>query len=474
MAHKSPFLWRWRWFLVAFGMLLLAIWILFQPLGTNGLQAHPQPVEDYVAAVQRIQKIYAKDSAALNPLCRILLLTQGRKAERSVVMVHGYTSCPHQFFELGKQFYDLGYNVLIAPMPYHGLTDRMTDAHAKLTAKDLALYADEVVDIAQGLGEHVTVMGLSVGGVVTAWAAQNRTDIDLAVLISPAFGYGVIPPPATAAAMNIFSILPNGFDWWNPEKKEQGGVPHGYPRYAKRALAEALRLGFSVQQSAQKQQLTTPMLVITNANDHQINNERTAAIVELWRKKGAKLETHEFPESLQLNHDLIEPYYQKEQTEQLIYPQLLEWILTAHGDSLPIVYRLIAKTDQADINYAAIEQINGLQGPSQIEPAFQPVKGKSTVYQFKASYPGLSFRGNGYYIFHDVLTLKTDAKNQIVDAYQYTLEWTDTPTIDLFRNTAKNITLENNLNTAALRLIRQDSLEGAPQLLPENGVLQWK
>lgn len=325
MTNKITTPRRWRWLLLIISVLAIATFLLFQPWGARGLQSNPNPEKSYIEAVQHVQANIIKDSALLNPLCQTVLLTQGRKVARVIVLVHGYTSCPHQFFTLGQQFYNMGYNVLIAPMPYHGYTDRMTEAHANLSAEDLARYADEVVDIAQGLGEKVTMMGLSVGGVVTAWAAQNRTDIDLAVLISPAFGYGPIPPPATAAAMNAFRLLPNDYEWWNPAKGEQSGVPHGYPRYAKRALAESLRLGFSVQRSAKKQKPVTPLLVITNANDQQINNERTAAIVALWRKKGAQLNTYEFGEDLKLGHDLIEPLNHDENIK-IAYPKIIDLV----------------------------------------------------------------------------------------------------------------------------------------------------
>ncbi|MFN7116311.1 MAG: alpha/beta hydrolase [Saprospiraceae bacterium] len=476
MAASPSLLKRWRWLFITIGILLIVIILLFQPWGIAGLKSNPQPVQSYVEAVQRIQANIIKDSATLNPLCQTVLLSQGRKVERVIVMVHGYTSCPHQFFTLGQQFYELGYNVLIAPMPYHGYKDRLTEAHANLTAEDLARYADEVVDIAQGLGEKVTMMGLSVGGVVTAWAAQHRTDMELAVLISPAFGYGPIPPPTTAAVMNVFRLMPNGYEWWNPEKQAQGGVPHGYPRYAKRALAEALRLGFSVQQSAKKLKPSTPLLVITNANDHQINNERTAAIVALWRKNGAQLETYEFSENLQLVHDLIEPFYQKEKVEKLVYPRLLEMTSKINPDSLTKVYKLITKTEQADINYEAIQNLDDPENEyfAQKEKAFSPVKGKFTVYLFKASFPGFSFKGDGYYIFHDVLLIKTDANNNIVDALQYTLEWTEELSADLYRSTAKNVKLTDSLDIRLLQLTRDyDTESDESNLLEENGILQF-
>lgn len=116
-------------------------------------------------------------------------MTHGQPVERVIVLVHGYTNCPQQFHELGQRFYYLGYNVLIAPLPYHGLADRLTDEQAELKAEELVAYADEVVDIAHGLGKRVIMAGISGGGVTTAWAAQNRSDLDLAVIISPAFGY---------------------------------------------------------------------------------------------------------------------------------------------------------------------------------------------------------------------------------------------------------------------------------------------
>jgi hypothetical protein len=39
--------------------------------------------------------------------------------------------------ELGTQFYDRGYNVLVASLPYNGLADRLTTEQAKVRADDL-------------------------------------------------------------------------------------------------------------------------------------------------------------------------------------------------------------------------------------------------------------------------------------------------------------------------------------------------
>ena len=56
---------------------------------------------------------------------------------------------------------------------------------ASLTSEGLIAYGNEAVDVATGLGDKVTVLGLSGGGAVAAYLAQSRADIDLAVPVAP-------------------------------------------------------------------------------------------------------------------------------------------------------------------------------------------------------------------------------------------------------------------------------------------------
>jgi carboxylesterase len=253
-------------------------------------------------------------------------MTHGQKTNKVIIFAHGYTNCPVQFKELGQHFYDLGYNVLIAPLPHHGLADRMTDEQGQLKAEELAAYADQMVDIADGLGEQITMVGFSAGGVTTAWAAQNRKDIDLAVIISPAFGFQAIPTALTAPTMNMVSILPDTFVWWDEALKADELPTHAYPRYSKHALAQIMRLGFAVQSKARQQSpAAAKVLVITNANDTSVNNILTARVVSSWTQDGANIKTYEFPASLGLEHDMIDPS-QPNQPIDIIYPKLLELI----------------------------------------------------------------------------------------------------------------------------------------------------
>lgn len=225
------------WLATAIVLLLVLLLFLFWPVSAEGLQSHSNPIENYEEAVQQIQTLQAQESSSHNPVCQTQFMSHGEKTQQVVVFIPGYTNCPHQFVELGRLFYETGYNVLIVPLPRHGLADRMTEELAQLKAEELIIYADEVVDIAQGLGEQVTVAGISGGGVVTGWIAQNRADVDLAVLISPAFGYAQVPPVLTLPASKLYLLLPNSFVWWNKELQEDTPPSHTYPRYSNRALA---------------------------------------------------------------------------------------------------------------------------------------------------------------------------------------------------------------------------------------------
>lgn len=49
--------------------------------------------------------------------------------------------------------------------------------------------------------------------------------------------------------------------------------------------------------------------------------------------------------------------------------------------------------------------------------------------------------------FHDVLIIKPDDKNRIIDAYQYTTEWAEYPLdYDLFRLGQTELTLKDSLS----------------------------
>ncbi len=307
---------------------LLIVVLAVRPTGIGQIAAHPRPSKSYAEAIQRVAALQGQEREGYNPLCVTQLLTHGTRTPRAVVLVHGYTSCPQQFVPLGRQFFDRGDNVLIARLPRHGRADRLTAEHAGLQAAELAAHADEVVDIAAGLGERVTMVGLSGGAITTAWAAQNRSDLDRAVIIASAFGYKQIPGPLTVLAMNTaLLLLPNIFLWWDPQLKEAIEPKYSYPRYSSRAVMNVLRLGFATRAAAgRRRPAARSIVVVTNAHDDKVDNAAAVRMVAVWRAAGASnVSQYEFPAALKLGHDLIDPNQPNAQPK-VVFPKLVELV----------------------------------------------------------------------------------------------------------------------------------------------------
>ena len=232
-----------------------------------------KPATDYAAASARVEALQAKDGPDVREDSHTRLWTHGEKTERVIVYYHGYTNAPPQFSQLGDDFYQRGYNVLVPRLPYHGLKDPLNKEQEKLTAEALAQLTQETVDIAQGLGEKVTISGLSAGGVMAAWAAQFRSDIDLAVGMAPATGLPYVPMWVSTLFRKLAPHLPSMYIWWDPRVKEKSnGPPHAYPRFSTRGLAEVFRLGRDVLDAAET---TVPacsrLLCITSAFDAAVH-----------------------------------------------------------------------------------------------------------------------------------------------------------------------------------------------------------
>ena len=235
--------------------------------------------------------------------------------------------CAEFVASLAAQFHAQGYNVLNTRLPYHGLTDRLTTELRRLTAEEAANLTNEVVDIAHGLGEQVTLLGFSLGGILAAWAAQHRADLDCAVLVSPAIGLKVLSPLRSRLAANFLALMPNTFLWWDSTQKDAKVDPlHAYPRYATRALAALLHLGALVQiEARQSKPAARSILLITNPSDVVVDNAVAHTVATQWIAHGATVKQIEFPQAWHLIHDLMDPA-QPDQQVARVYPLLLDWI----------------------------------------------------------------------------------------------------------------------------------------------------
>ena len=290
----------------------------------ESLLSRPNPAAGYSEALERLAVLQARDGPNVHPRAHTLLLTHGAATDRVVVWFHGYTDSPNQFARLAQLSFERGWNVLVPRLPHHGLSDPMTPDTALLTAEMLARSADEALDIAAGLGQQVVVGGLSMGGVISGWLAQQRREVVQAVLLAPAFGAFVIPAPLTRLVGEAAARLPNAFEWWDPINKEGIKQPEiSYPRYARRGVAAFLRLSYAMQDLArQSPPAARRMWVITAESDMAISQPMVEHMVKLWRAQGVKVQTHRFPASLGLDHNFVDPGHPKQHVD-VVFPVIL-------------------------------------------------------------------------------------------------------------------------------------------------------
>ncbi len=315
---------------VVIGVVALAGFLLIKPVDVPPLAAEPNPALTYEEATARFEEVARREAGEdLIPACHSKLLTNGARAERAIVLFHGYTNCPQMFEQLGEELAAEGFNVYIPLAPEHGESDREHSTLAHLTAEELITYGNESADLARGLGDSVTVVGLSGGGTVAAYLAQFRDDVDLAVTMAPFFGLKQVPALLTAALVNLADLLPP-IAWGIPESLASGSgqyAPYAGLDQNTRSAASYMRLGQMIlaDAAADRHRAGRTVLVV-NEGDDTVSNDLAGELLDRWHElaEDAAAE-YSFPASLQLPHDLIGPDRVDQRTSE-VYPVLLDLI----------------------------------------------------------------------------------------------------------------------------------------------------
>jgi alpha-beta hydrolase superfamily lysophospholipase len=308
-------------------LMAVAGWVLLGRVPPVVRPAPSPPAQSYADAMARFDSIQAKDGPEVNPECRPRLITAGVRTAEVIVLLHGFTNCPKQFDQLAADFARLGHNVLIPRLPRHGMANRMTADLGLLTAEDMVQAGEDAIGVARGLGDHITVVGLSSSAVLAAWLALHRTDIDCAVLLAPSLAPPGIPAPAARRLTNAFRGLPNFFVWWDPKSRANlQGPRQSYPRFASHALTEVYRLGFDVDDKAGAPK--AKIVLVTSAADEVVNNSLAVELVSRWSSRGTDVRIYEFPAALRVRHDMIDPE-QPYQRIRITYPVIEDMVTTA-------------------------------------------------------------------------------------------------------------------------------------------------
>jgi len=310
--------------LVALGVGVVALCLV--PLRPAALVSHPHPATSYAEGMARLTTLAALDGPDVNPVCRSRVYTHGHPTERVIVCLHGLSNCPAQFDSLAQLAFASGSNVIVPRVPQHGYADRMTPALADLDARALCGWTDHVLDAADGLGAHVVVVGLSLGGTLAAWSAQERDDVTKVVLVAPMLGLPTAPGASIFGFTRVLAWLPNAFLWWDARTRDRlKGPPQVYPRFSTRAVASVLMVAARVRaDAANVAPGARSVELITLAHDPAVDNKAAHSLLTDWRRHGLlTVRTHEFSDHQGLSHDLIDPR-QVGADPGLTYPILLE------------------------------------------------------------------------------------------------------------------------------------------------------
>ena len=287
----------------------------------------PHPAKTFDEAKTLFENLHREEAKLLlSPEGASRLLDHGKKTPRAFVLLHGLTNCPEQFLPLARILHTQGANVIIPRARYAGFADRLNTIQGYQSGQDLLDQAAVGLDIAAGLGERVSVVGISGSAIAGAWMAQHRDGVSEFVLIAPFFSLDSIPAPLVDTGAAILSRIPNFYQWWDSEKKENlAGPKYAYPRFGSRCMASTIQLSRNVRQNLAHLPLRIEALhFLITASDTAANNPLTQEIAaSLAKSHTATITFDEFPAELNIPHDMIDPSQPHANTE-IAYKKILE------------------------------------------------------------------------------------------------------------------------------------------------------
>lgn len=190
-----------------------------------------------------------------------------------VLVLHGFTGNPSSMRPLAQRFADAGYAVELPRLPGHGtvVEDAVTTRWSDWSGAALATYDDLAARC-----ERVAVVGLSMGGALTAFVAQQRADVAACVFINPLLK----PQPpevlaliddAVAGGMTVFD---KGDD---PAVKKETVEENAYGVWPLPALKSLMDNLPSVY--AALGDISAPSLVLSSREDHTVPSENSLELV---------------------------------------------------------------------------------------------------------------------------------------------------------------------------------------------------
>lgn len=195
-----------------------------------------------------------------------------RGSRDGVLVLHGFTGNPQSMRPVAEVLANEGYSVELPRLPGHGtsVADMMTTTWADWSGTALAAY-DELA----ARCDRVAVLGLSMGGGLACFVAEQRADVAALVLINP-----LVRPPDPAIIQGLADLLAAGVETIESigsDIKKEGSKEASYDATPLRPAASLfdalgpLEAGLST--------ITAPTLVLQSREDHVVTADNGDAVV---------------------------------------------------------------------------------------------------------------------------------------------------------------------------------------------------
>lgn len=218
----------------------------------------------------------------------------------TVVLLHGFSACPQQYFDLAALLADEGYRTIVPLLPGHGrpYPEVSKDDSGGLPGPNtwrqaydaFARQINGVMEYAEG--ERV-IGGLSGGGAAALYLNDQARDLyDRNLVMAPFLGIvggGVINGGVTILGaipyVNLLSATPGNSADFCLEKRRQGKA--AYCKWQIRHLAGMKLVGSDIAKKLATEPLAVRMQIIGVEGDNSINNDRVLDLIAEHEETGA-------------------------------------------------------------------------------------------------------------------------------------------------------------------------------------------
>jgi len=225
------------------------------------------------------------------------LYRQGSRT--GVLVLHGFTGSPRSMHEYGERFAAAGYTVALPLLAGHGLTPEEME---KARWTDWTADVEKAYQWLQPRTDRIFATGLSMGGTLTLWTAQQHPEVAGIVTINAAFRFAQEQQMKLAGTLGI----PRWMKAVGNDIKKAGEDERAYSKIPIRATRQFALLLAATRAGLDK--IRCPALIFSSKEDHTVspsNQEELFSSLRCQEKKLVVLENSYHVATMDHDKELI-------------------------------------------------------------------------------------------------------------------------------------------------------------------------